>query len=146
VPSTDFAVKGIQGAEDGTANTVQARADLNANNEKLAARCQSLAITRAVLAVAKVVQVQSGLFASAVGDSRAAAEQLASTWGQPPVSPPGSGLSLGFYDFAKDIDAVRDHDGASDLVARLRLANDGWRALSDALEDMKQLLTELPQS
>lgn len=64
--ATDFSTKAIHGAVDGATETAQARADLNANNKKLAAKYQELAGFDAEAAIAKVAQVQADLFITAM--------------------------------------------------------------------------------
>ena len=135
--TTDFVVSAIRGAADGVAQTAQARADLNSNNEKLAAAYQRLANDNALIAVAKVVAAQNHMFISTMKEVQTHSTNLADTWGQPPISSPGSGISLEFVNFAKQIDAISTSDEAKQLEDSWQYESTNWDLLNKKLIYLK---------
>lgn len=107
---------------------------------KLAAAYQSMARANALVAVANVVKVQNHMFTSAMGQALAATQQIATTWGQDPILPPGSGISLEFTDFAQQTDAISSQQAASDLVRQLEYASTGWDLLDAQLVTLKKTI------
>jgi hypothetical protein len=142
VPSTDFAVSAIQGATEGAAETAQARADLNANNEKLSVAYQNLARANALVAVAKVVKVQNEMFISVMKEAQEDSMQLAATWGQAPITPPGSGITLEFANFAQQIESVSSQKDADSLVDLCKNASMEWDLLNEKLSDLKRAMVD----
>lgn len=140
-PSADFAVSAIEGAEKGVAETEKARADLNANNAKLVEAYQSLAQINALVAVAKTVQVQNALFSTTLSDALSTANQLANTWGQSPLNPPASGISLAFSDFANAVTAVASQADADALVGAADYAVTPWNLFNTKLTYLRGTLT-----
>jgi hypothetical protein len=141
-PSTEFVVTAIKGASEGIAQTERARADLNANNAKLATAYRNMANDDAMLAIAKVVQAQNDLFATAIHDSLAATAKLAATWGQPALASSTSGISQGFTEFVDGIDAIASPHDADLLVKELRLAGPAWEALTKSLVGSRRALLQ----
>lgn len=135
--STDFVVSAIRGAVDGVAQTAQARADLNSNNEKLAAAYQRLANDNALIAVAKVIAAQNHMFISTMKEVQTHSTHLADTWGQPPISAAGSGISLEFVNFAKQIDAISTSDEAKQLEDSWQYESTNWDLLNKKLIYLK---------
>jgi Bacillus haemolytic enterotoxin (HBL) len=128
---TDFAVTSIQGASQGSAETAQARADLNFNNVNLAAAYQQLAADNALIAVAKVVLVQNQMFVSGLADSMPAIPSIATDWGvPPPIAPPGSGISQAMYAFATAVNSVATGNDGQDLADQIEYQNKNWDLLS----------------
>ena len=142
-PSTDFVVSAIKGATDGVAETAQARADLNANNENLAAAVQKLAEIEALVAVAKVVAVQDDLFRSAVSAFQASTKELATLWGRPPIAPPASGISGNMAQFGFEIKGVSSQQEANLLVEQMEYANNDWAGVGKNLARLKQRLVNV---
>lgn len=136
-PSADFVVSAIRGAADGVAQTAQARADLNSNNEKLAAAYQRLASDNALIAIAKVIATQNHMFISAMKEVQTHSTSLANTWGQPPISTPGSGISLEFVNFAKQIDAISTNVEAKQLEDSWQYESTNWDLLNKKLIYLK---------
>jgi len=142
VPSGSFVVSAISGAQEGTTQTLQARADLNANNQKLAATYQKLERANSLITVAKVVQVQNQMLVAEIAVTRAKILAIATDWGQfPDVRPPGSGVSLGFYQFAKRVEAITAPADAALLVKILQDATISWNSLLEKLNDIKRTFT-----
>ena len=141
--TTDFVVSAIRGAADGVAQTAQARADLNSNNEKLAAAYQRLANDNALIAVAKVVAAQNHMFISTMKEVQTHSTNLADTWGQPPISSPGSGISLEFVNFAKQIDAISTSDEAKQLEDSWQYESTNWDLLNKKLIYLKGQIVNL---
>ncbi|BAY91034.1 MULTISPECIES: hypothetical protein [unclassified Tolypothrix] len=141
VPSVNFVVSAITGAEAGAAESAQARADLNSNNQKLADAYQKLAQVNALVATAKVIQLQNRMFASEMKMIQEKISNLATTWGQNPVISTGSGISLGFYDYAGQITEIITASDANPLLTSLRSATVSWNSLNDQLIDIKQELS-----
>ena len=144
-PSTDFVVSAIKGASEGVAETAQARAALNANNEKLAAAIQKLARINALVAVAQVVAVQNSLFSAALQSIQQSVAAIAATWGAPPIAPPASGISLGLADFAKQIAAVSSQQEANTLVGQMEYAFNDWKLFYKDLARQKGRLVSVAQ-
>jgi len=143
VPSADFAVSAITGAQEGATQTAQARADLNSNNQKLATAYQVLAQANALVATAKVIQVQNRMLASEIAAIQVKILGIATTWGQSPVIPPGSGISLGFNEYAQQIVESLPPVEAKQLLAQLRNTAIGWNSLETQLTSIKQELTDI---
>lgn len=141
VPSTEFVVSAITAARDGGTETFQARADLESNNQKLAAAYQTLAKTNSLVATAKVIQVQNRMFAAEMVATQAKILNIANSWGQSPVIPPGSGISLGFDQYGQQISAIAAPADTAQLMAVLRNAVIGWNSFQDQLTTIKQELT-----
>ena len=118
-PSGDFVVQGIDAAEQGVAETAQARAALNANNALLASAYQQLAGANALVAVAKVVQVQNSQFSSAFHNALDTAQVLAEDWGQSPQAPPATGVSAGLAAFANAVAGMASSADAETLGVSL---------------------------
>jgi hypothetical protein len=66
---------------------------------------------------------------------------IATNWGQSPVIPPGSGVSLGFDDYARQIVASATPADAKQLLALLKNAAIGWNSLDQQLTDCRKELT-----
>lgn len=141
VPSTEFVALAIKGASEGAAETAKARADLNANNEKLADAYHKLAELNGLTAVAKVVSVQNSLYIGALKEIGQSIPILAQTWGTSPLTPPGSGISLGFHNFALQIQRVKSTQEAEQLAGLIGLADVGWTSLSRQLNTLKRTLS-----
>ncbi len=139
-PSTDFAVSAITAGSEGVEKTSQARADLRANNEKLAKAYQTLAQANALSAVGKVVAVQAAQFASAMAELQTQTETLVASWGQSPITPPGSGRSLAFQQFADEIAAISSQTEADGLVKQVEFVSTDWTLLGDRLQSLKTRL------
>lgn len=138
VPSVSFVISAITGAEEGAAETAQARADLNSNNQKLANAYQKLAQVNALVATAKVIQVQNRMFASEMKTTQEKISNLATIWGQNPVISTGSGVSLGFYDYAHQIIT---ESNANILLTLLRSSTVSWNSLNEQLIVIRQELS-----
>lgn len=147
-PLSEFAVKAIEAARSGADSTALARAQLNTNNEALADRLQSLAEANSILSIAKVVQVQNGIFTTAMGEALAIVRTIASTWGTPPDGEhPGAGISLGFSNFSTAIAAINSQQDADALASRLTASSTEWDSLRDQLAYLKSAIIaqgELP--
>ncbi|MCP4425498.1 MAG: HBL/NHE enterotoxin family protein [Chloroflexi bacterium] len=139
-PSVDFVVSAIKGASEGVAETAQARADLNANNEKLVVAYQNLAQANALIAVAKVVSVQNDLFISTMKEALQNIASLSDTWGKTPITPPGSGISLEFANFAHQIEIVSGRQDVNQLVRLVNNASTDWDLLNEELVDLKRAM------
>lgn len=140
-PSADFVVSAIKGAEDGIAQTAQARADLNANNTKLITAYQNLAQYNALVAVAKVVQIQNTLFTTALSNALTSVQQLASTWGQSPQMPPSSGVSLEFSNFVDAVKAIASQSDADTLAGQMDYAATAWNLFNQQLLIQRRILS-----
>lgn len=140
-PSTEFIALAIRGSADGAAETAQARADLNANNKKLAEAYHKLAELNGLTAVAKVVDVQHALYIDALKDIGELIPILAHAWGASPLTPPGSGISLGFHNFALQIQRVKSTREAEDLAGIIGIADVGWTSLNRQLNTLKRMLS-----
>ncbi|MGX9729586.1 hypothetical protein ACWYXO_03000 [Janthinobacterium aestuarii] len=140
-PSGDFVVQGIDAAEQGVAETAQARAALNANNALLASVYQQLAGADALVAVAKVVQVQNSQFSSAFHNALDTAQVLAEDWGQSPQAPPATGVSAGLAAFADAVAGMASSADAETLGGQLDYANTAWQLLAASLAPLEQAMT-----
>ena len=140
-PSGDFVVQGIDAAEQGVAETAQARAALNANNALLASAYQQLAGADALVAVAKVVQVQNSQFSSAFHNALDTAQVLAEDWGQSPQAPPATGVSAGLAAFADAVAGMASSADAEALGSQLDYANTAWQLLAASLAPLEQAMT-----
>ncbi|MCA1859635.1 hypothetical protein LE191_05880 [Janthinobacterium sp. HSC-3S05] len=140
-PSGDFVVQGIDAAEQGVAETAQARAALNANNALLASAYQQLADADALVAVAKVVQVQNTQFTSAFNSALDTAQMLAEDWGQSPQAPPATGVSAGLAAFADAVAGMASDADAETLGGQLDYANTAWQLLAASLAPLEQAMT-----
>lgn len=140
-PSGDFVVQGIDAAEQGVAETAQARAALNANNALLASAYQQLAGADALVAVAKVVQVQNSQFSSAFHNALDTAQVLAEDWGQSPQAPPATGVSAGLAAFANAVAGTASSADAETLGGQLDYANTAWQLLAASLAPLEQAMT-----
>lgn len=140
-PSGDFVVQGIDAAEQGVAETAQARAALNANNALLASAYQQLAGANALVAVAKVVQVQNSQFSSAFHNALDTAQVLAEDWGQSPQAPPATGVSAGLAAFADAVAGMASSTDAETLGGQLDYANTAWQLLAASLAPLEQAMT-----
>ena len=140
-PSGDFVVQGIDAAEQGVAETAQARAALNANNALLASAYQQLAGANALVAVAKVVQVQNSQFSSAFHNALDTAQVLAEDWGQSPQAPPATGVSAGLAAFANAVAGMASSADAETLGGQLDYANTAWQLLAASLAPLEQAMT-----
>lgn len=140
-PSGDFVVQGIDAAEQGVAETAQARAALNANNALLASAYQQLAGADALVAVAKVVQVQNSQFSSAFHNALDTAQVLAEDWGQSPQAPPATGISAGLAAFADAVAGLASSADAETLGGQLDYANTAWQLLAASLAPLEQAMT-----
>ncbi|MNN03880.1 hypothetical protein D3C81_1165890 [compost metagenome] len=140
-PSGDFVVQGIDAAEQGVAETAQARAALNANNALLASAYQQLAGADALVAVAKVVQVQNSQFSSAFHNALDTAQVLAEDWGQSPQAPPATGVSAGLAAFADAVAGMASSTDAETLGGQLDYANTAWQLLAASLAPLEQAMT-----
>ncbi|NHQ90804.1 hypothetical protein [Janthinobacterium lividum] len=140
-PSGDFVVQGIDAAEQGVAETAQARAALNANNALLASAYQQLAGADALVAVAKVVQVQNSQFTSAFNSALDTAQVLAEDWGQSPQAPPATGISAGLAAFADAVAGMASNADAETLGGQLDYANTAWQLLAASLAPLEQAMT-----
>ncbi|SFX37349.1 HBL/NHE enterotoxin family protein [Janthinobacterium sp. TB1-E2] len=140
-PSGDFVVQGIDAAEQGVAETAQARAALNANNARLASAYQQLAGADALVAVAKVVQVQNSQFSSAFHNALDTAQVLAEDWGQSPQAPPATGISAGLAAFADAVAGMASSTDAETLGGQLDYANTAWQLLAASLAPLEQAMT-----
>ncbi|KKO64119.1 hypothetical protein VM94_02261 [Janthinobacterium sp. KBS0711] len=140
-PSGDFVVQGIDAAEQGVAETAQARAALNANNALLASAYQQLAGADALVAVAKVVQVQNSQFSSAFHNALDTAQVLAEDWGQSPQAPPATGISAGLAAFADAVAGMASNADAETLGGQLDYANTAWQLLAASLAPLEQAMT-----
>ena len=140
-PSGDFVVQGIDAAEQGVAETAQARAALNANNALLASAYQQLAGADALVAVAKVVQVQNSQFSSAFHNALDTAQVLAEDWGQSPQAPPATGVSAGLAAFADAVAGMASSADAETLGGQLDYANTAWQLLAASLAPLEQAMT-----
>lgn len=143
VPSVDFVVSGITATQKGVAETAQAIGDLNSNNQKLATAYQTLALTNSLVATAKVIQVQNRMFVSEMKETELKISNIATIWGQSPIMiPPGSGISLGFDEYAQRINASTPAD-TNQLLALLWKAAISWKSLGDQLNYIKQQLCSI---
>ncbi|OEZ86167.1 hypothetical protein JAB6_17920 [Janthinobacterium sp. HH104] len=140
-PSGDFVVQGIDAAEQGVAETAQARAALNANNALLASAYQQLAGADALVAVAKVVQVQNSQFSSAFHNALDTAQVLAEDWGQSPQAPPATGISAGLAAFADAVAGMASSADTETLGGQLDYANTAWQLLAASLAPLEQAMT-----
>jgi hypothetical protein len=137
----DFAVDAIQAAETGAAETAQARADLRRHNQDLSNAYQTLANLNSLIAIAKVIQVQNAMFASAMNEALKGLGQLVAIWGQSPITPPGSGISLEFATFAQQVQQVTTQSAATSLVAALRNVDTSWKSLKQELSQLTASLS-----
>lgn len=127
--SAEFAVVAIKAATVGAAKMSKAGADLNANNEKLAGAYQTLASANAALAIAKVVAVQSDLFAGAIPPAAVSAQGIAVGL---------TDVQSGFSSFAKSIDNLADDVmEAKGLALESQQASAQWTALAAELKAIK---------
>jgi hypothetical protein len=140
-PSTNFVAMSVKGAADGAAETSQARANLNSNNAKLATEFQNLAKFNGLVAVAKVTKIQNDMFTNSVSDSLRAIHKISETWGQTPVLPPATGISLEFSNFSKSIDSISNGDDAQKLASIMEFVSDDWLAFKMKLNSFKTRLT-----
>ncbi len=134
-------MSGIQGTVDGIEQTAPARASLNANNEKLMDAYQRLAHFDALIAAAKVVEVQNNLFLSAMKEALTVTQQIAATWGQSPIEPPGSGISLKFATFSQQVAAISSQQDAESLTEHLQLVATPWNVLNEQFGSLKRIIT-----
>ncbi|MEM7303604.1 MAG: hypothetical protein AAF468_21195 [Pseudomonadota bacterium] len=141
IPSADFVISAIHGAEAGAEETSKARAELNANNKKLAKAYHKLAQQNEFLAIAKVVAVQNGMMADAMKDASTAVSRLAETWGRSPLAPPGSGISLSLQTFAELAGELPNNSEAANLLAeKIDYAGSAWALLGDRLDAIRRRL------
>lgn len=140
-PSGGFVVQGIDAAQQGVAETAQARAALNANNALLASAYQQLATADALVAVAKVVQVQNSQFLNAYNGALASAQVLAEDWGQSPQAPPATGISAGLAAYADAVAGMGGSADAATLGGQLDDASTAWHLLAASLAPVEQAMT-----
>ena len=139
-PSTDFVVSGIKGAEQGVAETSQARFDLNTNNHKLVTAYKNLAQINALVTAAKIIQVQTNFFNSALNDAFASLQKIGQTWGQSPQNPPSSGISQEFSNFANAINSIVSQIDADTFAGQLDYAETDWNLFNQKLFILRQIL------
>ena len=141
--STDFVVNSIKGAKEGAEETSQARADLNINNEKLATAFQDLAKANALIAVAKVVKMQNDIFTKGVRDSLSSIHKISETWGNTPILPPASGISLSLSTFSESINSTSSQEDADRLIAIMDYVSNDWDAFNNQLIYFKRKLINI---
>ena len=139
--SADFVVSAISGAREGATETAQARADLNSNNQHLEIAYQKLAKANSLITIAKVIQVQNRMLASEMATTPKKLSDIGTKWGQSPVISQGSGISLGFDDYAKQINSSTSSDDIKQMLAQMRQAKIDWNSLNRQLEYIKKELT-----
>lgn len=125
VPDVSFVVSAIKAASKGTEKYAAAIADLQRNNDLLAAQYQRLATANRLIAVAKVTQAQQSLFTTSVTDMAAAVKTIRAGW---------SKLREALADWS-------DASSAAELDRLLPGALKQWQAVAGDLTKLRRALT-----
>ncbi len=133
LPSVDFAVHAIQAGGDGVAKWSAAQIALQSNNVALADAYQKLAGESALLAVAKVVQVQKGLFATNIHTLKVDCHLLKENW---------SDMRTGLNKFKTAIEGVSDENTASKLAGFADAGRKHWSVLRESLTRIEEQLRD----
>lgn len=133
LPSIEFAVHAIQAGGDGVAKWSAAQLALRSNNVALADAYQKLAGESALLAVAKVVQVQKGLFATNIHTLKVDCDLLKENW---------SDMRTGLNEFKTAIGGVSDENTASKLAGFADAGRKHWSVLRDSLTRIEEQLQD----
>lgn len=133
--TADLAVTAIKGGVAGVEKMSEAVAELNADNEKLAAAYQRLASDQMTLAVAKVVEVQSALFVSALSAALKETQNLVVE------------MSLIHSEFSSFANAIQASAGnaaeAETLASAAQDAGPQWAALAQRFPAIKASIVSL---
>mgnify|MGYP004473660171 CR=1 FL=1 len=136
----EFVVSAITAAQKGTAQSAQASADFDSNNKELNTAYQTLEQKNSLLAIATVIQFNNKQFISKMKETELKISNIAAIWGQSPVISPGSGISLGFDQYAQQINAITTPSDIDQLLELLQQAAISWKSLRDELNNIKQEL------
>lgn len=144
-PSGEFVIKAVEGAAEGTAESAQARADLNHNNQLIAAAYQVLARVNEQVAVASAVKSQNEMFIQAVNHLQAAVDKIGQTWGRPEVDPPASGISREFAEFARRVEGLSGAQDTQALADQVEYDAGAWDLFNQKLTQLKHnILSSTP--
>jgi hypothetical protein len=128
VPDASFVVSAIRAGSKGTEKYSAAVADLQRNNDLLAAQYQRLATANRLVAIAKVIQAQESLFAGSVTDTQTAVMAIRAGW---------STLRGALVAWSR-------LPGTADATALARLlpgALKQWQSVASDIRKMKRVLT-----
>lgn len=128
VPDASFVVSAIKAGSKGTEKYSKAIADLQRNNDLLAAQYQRLATANRLVAIAKVTQAQEGLFAGSVTQTQVAVMTIRAGWSTL------RGALLAWSRLAGPADAAA-------LARLLPGALKQWQAVAADIRKMKRALT-----
>lgn len=131
-PSVEFAVEAIQASTSGQTKVSAAGHALNANNAELAAAYQAMAEENALIAIAKVIQVQNQLFLNALTQLSPGINELVIAW---------SSISTAYATVGQQVKQGVTQAEADDLIAEVRQAQMQWQALAVQLTFVKQFMT-----
>lgn len=126
-----FAVLAIKAVASGASKLSQAEKDLNANNDKLASAYQRLAQDKAMVAVAKAVEVQNDLFAAMVPLSATASQDISISY---------QSIEANLSGFSASVASVTDDVAAAALAKQALRAEPQWDALNSELQEMKKMI------
>lgn len=128
VPDASFVVSAIKAGSKGTEKYSKAIADLNRNNDLLAAQYQRLATANRLVAIAKVTQAQERLFAGTVTQTQVAVMTIRAGWSTL------RGALLAWSRLPGNADAAA-------LARLLPGALKQWQAVAADIRTMKRVLT-----
>ena len=131
-PDVQFVVTAVSAGSAGVAKWSEAQKALQRNNEQLAAAYQSLASQNALLAVAKVVETQTELFAGAVTDFAESVSSLQTNW---------KAVRKGSEEFQTSVGAVSSQEDARKLEKLASAAETLWSNLGIQLKRIQKSLT-----
>lgn len=131
-PNVDFAVQAIQAGISGETKASAAMQALDANNKKMAAAYQALASENALVAIAKVIQVQNKMFLDSFTQAGLDIHDLAVEW---------TAVESAFSDFSDQVANLPNQSVATNLAAELQGARTLWSALQGQIDYTKSILT-----
>lgn len=126
------------GVQKGVTESAQASADFNSNRKELTATFKKLARKDTLLTIAELIRFTNQQFISQMQETELKISKIAAMWGESPVQPPGSGISLGFYQYAQQINAIKTPADTNQLLALLHQARFSWSLLKDSLNNIRQ--------
>ncbi|SOD97806.1 HBL/NHE enterotoxin family protein [Spirosoma fluviale] len=133
-PDVDFAVQAIKASKEGMAKASEAAHLLTINNQNLEAAYQKMAKENALMAIAKVMQVQNQLFLDGLANLSADATALKTEW---------AAVESAYADFGQQIGSVKEQSEAADLRSGAVAARALWNALRDQLSYVNNSLSGL---